>query len=843
MKYLCLLLLCASSTIAQISDDFSDGDFKQNPRWFGMQSNFEIDTENRLHLNAPKENSSSCLCLRSGVLENASWEMSLKLDFNPSSSNYLDWYIIANDSLLENWSEAYFVRIGNSEDEVSLYRQENGEFTKIIDGLDGRVNMNPVEINIKVKRSLGGNWALWLDLLDENGWVTEGSAQDHKINNAHYSGVNCVYTSTRSNKFYFDNFLISGEPFIDSIPPILIVAEILNENYIQLEFESDDLSEINETQFEILPSNRSPNTISKNGNQIKLLFENHLPLNQEFQLKISAVTDTIGNLLNDTIIDFYVQKHRRFDLIINEIMIDSEPAVQLPNAEYIELYNRANYPLSLEGWQLKINDHLREIPTILLESNEYLILIDKEDSLLFEEFSFQCLDPWPDLNNTEAYVGLFDENNRLVHEVRYHKSWYQNTNKENGGWSLEIIDPENYCAGKNNWTACKNNLGGSPGFVNSVHLENPDSTAPFIKQVEVVENDEIQITWSENLYDSTLYFFDSYAFTNGMIQSSIDHTMNKTHIAFFDDLEEGLRYEISVNNIEDCQGNRIGQIDTEFIQGLWPEKGSVFLSEILFNPKTDGYDYVELYNASDEYIDFSKLIIGNYDSLLNDINNTEIISEKHLNFPPHSYIALCEDTSWIKSNYVSNDSLFFFEINRLPSMPNEKGSVAISSLGYEIMDTYSYHENTHFPLLEDVEGVALERLNINSEKWFSASSTENYGTPGRQNSQFMYEHHSNSQLEIIPEVFSPDNDGTQDFANITIQVEDPAKASIHIYDKKGFMVREICKSKLIAQNAHWIWNGLDQENLKLPIGIYMAVVELIEAGGKQELLKHPVVIR
>ena len=282
MKYLCLLLLCASSTIAQISDGFSDGDFKQNPAWFGMQSNFEIDTENRLHLNAPKENSPSSLCLNSRILENASWEMNLKLDFNPSSSNYLDWYIIANDSLLENCSEAYFVRIGNSEDEVSLYRQENGEFTKIIDGLDGRVNMNPVEINIKVKRSLGGNWTLWLDLLDENGWVTEGSAQDHKINNAHYSGVNCVYTSTRSNKFYFDNFLISGEPFIDSIPPILIVAEILNENYIRLEFESDDLSEINETQFEILPSNRSPNTISKNENQIKLLFENSLPLNQEF---------------------------------------------------------------------------------------------------------------------------------------------------------------------------------------------------------------------------------------------------------------------------------------------------------------------------------------------------------------------------------------------------------------------------------------------------------------------------------------------------------------------------------------------------------------------------------
>jgi hypothetical protein len=843
MNYLCLLLLFTSTAIAQISDDFSDGDFKQNPRWFGMQNNFEIDPENKLHLNAPRENSSSCLCLKSRVLENASWEMSLKLDFNPSSSNYLDWYVIANDSLLENCSEAYFVRIGNSEDEVSLYRQKNGEITEIIDGLDGRVNVNPVEINVKVERSPGGNWTLWLDLLDENGWIPEGSAQDHQINDTRYSGVNCVYTSTRSGKFYFDDFFISGDPFIDSIPPILIVAEIRNENHIRLEFESDDLSEIHETQFEILPSNIYPNSISLNGNHIQLLFENSLPLNQEFQLKISAVTDTMGNLLNDTIIDFYVQKHHPFDLIINEIMMNPEPAVQLPNAEYIELYNRANYPLTLEGWQLKINDHVRKIPPSLIESNEYLILIDKEDSLLFEEFSFQCIDPWPDLNNTEAYVGLFDENNRLVHEVQYHKSWYQSTNKENGGWSLEIIDPENYCVGKNNWTACKNTLGGSPGSANSVNQENPDSTAPFIKEIEVVENDKIQITWSESLYDSTLYLSESYAFSNGIIPSSLDHSMSKTNIQFFDDLEEGLRYEISVHNIEDCQGNRIEQIDSEFVQGLWPEKGSVYVNEILFNPKTDGYDYVELYNTSNEYIDLSKLIIGNYDALLNDITNTEIISEKHLNFPPHSYIALCEDTSWIKSNYVSNDRLFFFEIDQLPGMPNEEGSVAISSLAYEIIDVSSYHEDAHFPLLEDVEGVALERLNINSDKWFSASSTENYGTPARQNSQFVYKHRSNSKLEIIPEVFSPDNDGTQDFANITIQVEKPAKTSIHIYDKKGFIVRKICESKLITQNAHWIWNGLDQENLKLPIGIYMAVVELIEAEGKQEILKHPVVIR
>tara|TARA_B100001142_G_scaffold241512_1_gene240517 strand:+ start:88 stop:399 length:312 start_codon:yes stop_codon:yes gene_type:complete len=98
------------------------------------------------------------------------------------------------------------------------------------------------------------------------------------------------------------------------------------------------------------------------------------------------------------------------------------------------------------------------------------------------------------------------------------------------------------------------------------------------------------------------------------------------------------------------------------------------------------------------------------------------------------------------------------------------------------------------------------------------------------------------QLEVIPEVFSPNNDGHQDFANITIEIERPAKTSIHVYDKTGFIVSEICESELINQNAHWVWNGLDQNNLKLPVGLYMIVIELTKAEGKQEILRHPIVL-
>jgi len=840
MKYIYLALLSSSIAVAQISDDFSDGDFSQNPSWFGLQNNFEIDSLHRLHLNAPSENSSSFLCLKSQILENAVWEVSLKMDFNPSSSNYLDWYIIANDSLLESCTEAYFVRIGNSEDEVALYRQENGEITKIIDGLDGRVNLNPVEIMLKVERHLDGNFFLWIDLLDGNGWLLEGEIQDAQLNNAQYSGVNCAYTSTRSDKFYFDDFMTSGEAFTDTIPPALFSAELLTENQIVLVFEASDFGELDAEQFEIIPLNVFPNNLIQNENVLTLNFENPFPVNQEFQLRLCSISDTSGNTMNDMLINFYIQKHNRFDIVINELMIDATPSVQLPNAEYIELYNRAEYALNIEGWKLIIDNKESQFGSVEIPARSYLLLIDEADSILFEDYNFQTLS-LSNLNNTEAYIGLFDADNQVVHEVQYHKQWYRNPNKENGGWSLEMIDTENYCSGKKNWKSCENTLGGSPGFVNSIHAENPDTTNPFVKEILVIEDDEIEIAWSENLYDSTLYFFNSYSFSNGITPNAIHHFMNETSISFFEDLEEGFLYNISINNIEDCQGNH-SSIDSEFTQGIWPEENLIYINEILFNPKTNGYDYVELYNASEEYIDLSKLLIGNYDILINDIINTEIISEKSINFPPLSYLALCEDTAWIKANYYSDDELFFLEVGQLPSFPNEKGTIAISSIAHELIDVIIYDEDSHFPLLEDVDGVALERLSIASDEWFSAASTECYGTPARQNSQFIYVHKSTSKLEVIPEVFSPNNDGDKDFTSINLQIEKPVKISISIYDKRGFVIKEICHSELVNQKAEWIWDGLTNGQTKSPTGLYMIIAEIIYSNGDVAFLKQPLVV-
>jgi len=134
----------------QINVNFSDGNFTNSPAWTGETSNFIVSAENQLQLLAPAVADESYLTISSNIITNAQWSFYVKLEFNPSSSNYLDVYLVSDSENLKDPLNGYFVRIGNSQDEICLYKQsgEKSGSTKIIDGLDGRVNASLVEINI-----------------------------------------------------------------------------------------------------------------------------------------------------------------------------------------------------------------------------------------------------------------------------------------------------------------------------------------------------------------------------------------------------------------------------------------------------------------------------------------------------------------------------------------------------------------------------------------------------------------------------------------------------------------------------------------------------------------------
>ncbi|HKZ39289.1 MAG TPA: hypothetical protein VJ184_16615, partial [Chryseolinea sp.] len=87
---LMLVLLYQQQVLAQFSDDFSDQDFSHLPAWVGNDSHFIVDL-NQLKLQAP-EAGTSYLTTPCKIMQDASWEFKVIMDFNPSSGNYARIY-------------------------------------------------------------------------------------------------------------------------------------------------------------------------------------------------------------------------------------------------------------------------------------------------------------------------------------------------------------------------------------------------------------------------------------------------------------------------------------------------------------------------------------------------------------------------------------------------------------------------------------------------------------------------------------------------------------------------------------------------------------------------------
>ncbi len=128
-----ILILCLGygTTLAQINENFSSGLLIN---WVGDTADFEVDTNYWLHLIAEPVSGKSYLSIPSEAIDSAQWELAIRMKFNPSGSNYSKVHLVSDRADLNNDLNGYFLKIGGSSDEVSLYRQDGSNETELIDG-------------------------------------------------------------------------------------------------------------------------------------------------------------------------------------------------------------------------------------------------------------------------------------------------------------------------------------------------------------------------------------------------------------------------------------------------------------------------------------------------------------------------------------------------------------------------------------------------------------------------------------------------------------------------------------------------------------------------------------
>ena len=159
-----------------------------------------------------------------------------------------------------------------------------------------------------------------------------------------------------------------------------------------------------------------------------------------------------------------------------------------------------------------------------------------------------------------------------------------------------------------------------------------------------------------------------------------------------------------------------------------------------------------------------------------------------------------------------------------------------------------YDEKWHFKLIDNREGVALERIDYNAptqqpDNWHSAATNVGYGTPTYKNSQYKINDEIPGEITVTSEIVSPDNDGQDDFATIEYSFPSPGYvANITIFDAAGRVVRYLQRNALCGIKGIYRWDGLGEKNQKLPVGIYIIYTEVFNLDGKKRQFKNTIVM-
>ncbi len=848
-----IILFSAFVCRGQFVDDFSDNDFTTNPVWTPDQPTNWLVVGGQLRSNSATANSSFTISTPSSLAVSTQWEFYVNLQFNTSGVNYVDVYLVSSNASLAS-ANGYFVRIGGTTDEVSLYKCTGGVASLMINGIDGITNASNTKLKIKVTRDALDFWRLERDLTGiGNAFVTEGvPVQDNTFGSSAFFGIRIAQsTASFFNKHFFDDFVV-GPLQVDKAPPKLLSANAIS--FTQLDLIFDEALEISSaeavTNYSVDQNVGQPigAQLQPDQKSVRLTFAKNFPNGIPSQLTVAGVKDLLGNALTSQVQTFlYFQAVPTLpkDIRITEIFADPNPQIGLPDAEYIEIFNRSANPIDLAGWKFSDGSSTATFPTQIILPNEYWIITSASSVSKFSGYGKTIgLSNFPTLNNEGDALTLTKD--VTIDSVHYQSFWYRDEDKQSGGWSLELIDPENTCGEANNWAASEDPKGGTPGKQNAVFANNPDLTGPRLLSV-VATPTSLQLWFDEKLEKplGTIEFeidtpiaISTFAFANSELTS--------IHVELTQSLSKNTLYSIQVKQLRDCAGNFIQPAFAKATFAL-PEPADsldLVINEILFNPRTGGVDFVEVFNRSAKFINLKSFSIANYPDGV--IQNSKTITADLL-MAPHSFLAFTTDTSVLKTQYPKGVQKNFYPLS-LPAFNDDLGTVALVSNIGKVIDAINYDEAWHIALLKDVEGVSLERISadqssLEPSNWRSASSMAGFATPGYVNSNSRPEVVvATDAIQVEPEIFSPNRPG-QDFSKINYRFTKPGfAASVKILDQQGRLVKELANNETLGYEGFFRWDGDQDNGNKARLGYYVVWIELFDTEGTVKTFRERIIL-
>ncbi len=820
MRYIILLIwLQYGFTQAQILDDFSDGNFTNTIEWKGDTSSFIVNTNNQLQLFAEPTLGSQVLYISSTAIDSGAWSFYCRMDFNPSSQNYTEIILLNPDSLFSP-TEKISIELGRNQDGITIRSFYGGTSEVLAESPNPVFTQNTNEIWCKITNSASGYHLEYS--LDSINWELPIGFNSTTQQTATF-GIECHYSSSRKDKFYFDDFSISGHAYIDTILPTITANYLTDSLTYVLEF--SEAIDSNSVQLNTLVSlNHNSTSFSKfrllNHTSLELELDN-ISYNSIYNLQVKGIQDLHTNTIKDTILPFYIQRIYPYDLEITEIMIDPSPPVYLPETEYIEIRNASTYPLSLKDCIIKVGEKDFTLPAYTLKEDSTMViytasaksLVDSNHSTIFSETSYS-------LNNTSGELSLLNPNWQTIHAIHYSDLWYGDHNKQDGGWSLEQQYLDYPCLQSINWKASNNPNGGSPNYSQMVsgYLEGLHKLQP---EIFILTDSILQVNFPFSILNPDFLDVENYD-TELEIMTIVPSNNFSIQIIFNEPFLEQKIYTLTLSDmLQPCF-----PIEWEplyFGKPTMPLYQNIKWSEICFDVDENNSEFIEFVNVSAHHLDI-------YDIALNiikdSIHNIMNCSNNHSLIPSGTYVVLAKSLNKLFDHYTKHPEAIYIELDQWISLDDKNGSIELLNRSLQTLDSLCYETYWHSTFLSSTENVSLEKIDLEyppceDKSWGSAAEAVNFATPGYLNSQNIT---LNASQEYKPS-FSPNNDGYNDIWEYTMAFSSSENTvDAFIYNLDGFKVYTFSNGLSVGTSHTFIWHGTNDAGEPLPKGTYIITI-------------------
>ncbi len=735
-------LFLNSFAFAQLSEDFSDGEIVHQPAWMGDTGRFVVNSNLQLQSKSFFRGDTAYISTSFNNNLNTVWEFYIQMNFDPSTGNLFRYYFVSDNDVLNQSLKGYYLQIGESgsTDSYDFFRQTNNSSSKIIDGAAKlRVQIDTLRTFIRMVHDRNGNWYLYSRSIDSTNWTLEGTTFDVTHNVSNYTGLYIRHTSTRSDKFIFDNLSIQQFQ-ADTSSPELIFATVINDSAINIEFDEtiDTLNVFNKNSY-VLNNNLHPKDIQFNlfSNSVDIVFSGYLPDGNNV-LRLPLYKDLYGNIQNsnDSITFNYIAPIVSLygDIIITEIMADPSPAISLPAAEYLEIYNQTEKNLPLNGFTITDGTSNGVIGNYSIAPKEFIILCRVADTGLFSGYGRVVgLSTWPSLNNLSDSLVLKNSKNTTIDNVRYDINWYKDGLKKDGGYSLERVDYTNQCTAFYNWMASASQMGGTPGQKNSYWIETHQNKIFKINHVIMKNDSTIQIQFS-HIPDTAIAIHNLKYKLNGLnVFAKEIKWVNDNHqeleLKYDYKFLRNRNYKMNVGNIPTCDGVYLEENYLTIRQINIDDTSTISITEIMIDPNPQvalpNLEYIEIYNHNSYDLEIVnwKLKYNNTDYM---IPNRRLLANE--------YYIICH----------VKDTLTFMEFGNtigivsFPTLSNTSAKLSLVNHKGTIVNELVYDVNWHDEIYKKNGGWSLEQIDpfskCNASTNWNSSKDQLGGTPGNENS-------------------------------------------------------------------------------------------------------------